>query len=296
MDNGAIDFNALRAPFPASDIEWRIGRAGEKNGKVWATCLAYLTARAIMDRLDDVAGPANWRNEYREAPAGGVLCGISIRVGEEWVTKWDGAENTDIEGVKGGLSGAMKRAAVHWGIGRYLYHLDEGFANVHPNGANYAKIKGGGSYKWDPPQLPDWALPKGDGQKPPAPAANRSTGEIDEPPQGAATPNAPAGDVPPCPACNGPMWDNRTDPKAGVNGGKRPDLKCKDKDCDTAIWLDGLATEVKGLAEQAALAGVIEPDEAGQIMRVAVEPKHPAKLLRAKAALEEKMLHAQGVE
>ena len=44
--------------------------------------------------------------------------------------KWDAAENTQVEAVKGGRSGAMKRAAVQWGIGRYLYNLEEGFAQT----------------------------------------------------------------------------------------------------------------------------------------------------------------------
>lgn len=41
-----------------------------------------------------------------------------------------------------------------------------------------------------------------------------------------------------CPACKGPMWDNRTDKK----NPKAPDWKCKDKDCIddkgyvTAVW------------------------------------------------------------
>jgi len=123
--------------------------------------LAYVTNRAIMDRLDEVAGPGNWKNEFREGPGGGVLCGISIRLAGEWITKWDGAENTDIEGVKGGLSGAMKRAAVQWGIGRYLYNLDEGWANIHDGGQFSARSKDGKWFKWDPPMLPDWALPRG---------------------------------------------------------------------------------------------------------------------------------------
>ena len=119
-----MNLKDLAEPFAPHDIEWRIGRAGEKNDKVWATCLAYVTNRAIMQRLDDVCGPGNWRNEIKEWTTGspGVLSGISIRVGtadgSEWVTKWDGAEQTDIESVKGGFSNAMKRAAVLWGIGR----------------------------------------------------------------------------------------------------------------------------------------------------------------------------------
>jgi hypothetical protein len=75
------------------------------------------------------------------------------------VWKWDGAENTEVEGVKGGLSSAMKRAAVQWGIGRYLYDLEEGWAKVHEGGKHSSKAKDGSWFKWDPPDLPAWALP-----------------------------------------------------------------------------------------------------------------------------------------
>lgn len=53
------------------------------------------------------------------------LCELSIYFEErhEWVSKVDGAENTDIETVKGGISDSFKRAAVQWGIGRYLYKV-----------------------------------------------------------------------------------------------------------------------------------------------------------------------------
>jgi hypothetical protein len=162
-----IDFKALQDFFEADAIEWRIQSAGEKHGRTWAICVPYVTNRAIQMRLDEVAGPENWRNEFRPGPDGGVMCGLSIRVGGEWVTKWDGAENTDVEGVKGGLSGAMKRAAVQWGIGRYLYALNETFANVNDNGRFRGKLKPenrgeqGKSFRWDPPRLPPEVLPAG---------------------------------------------------------------------------------------------------------------------------------------
>ena len=155
-----INFRSLQDRFPADEIEWRLQQAGEKNGRVWAICVPYVTNRAIQGRLDEVVGPGNWKNEFRPGPDGGVMCGLSVRVGEEWVTKWDGAENTDIEGVKGGLSGAMKRSAVQWGIGRYLYGLDETFAQVSENGSLRGKTKDGKPFRWDPPQLPKWALPE----------------------------------------------------------------------------------------------------------------------------------------
>jgi hypothetical protein len=154
-----IDFKALQAQFHADEIEWRLQQAGEKNGRIWAICVPYVTNRAIQSRLDDVVGPEGWKNEFRPGPGGGVMCGISVRVGGEWVTKWDGAENTDIEGVKGGLSGAMKRSAVQWGVGRYLYALDESFATVHDQGRFRGKTREGKPFRWDPPALPEWALP-----------------------------------------------------------------------------------------------------------------------------------------
>lgn len=158
-----MNLELFDAPFPSEDIEWRIQQAGKSGEKIWAKVLAYVTNRAIMKRLDEVCGKAGWRNEYRDIPNnGGVECGISIKVEGEWITKWDAAENTQVEAVKGGRSGAMKRAAVQWGIGRYLYNLEEGFATVstqRANGYHYARSKEVGTFYWQPPALPAWALP-----------------------------------------------------------------------------------------------------------------------------------------
>ncbi|HEX5724709.1 MAG TPA: Rad52/Rad22 family DNA repair protein [Longimicrobiaceae bacterium] len=158
-----IDFRSLQAVFTPDEIEWRVSQVGEKNGRIWAVCVPYVTNRAIQARLDEVVGPGNWRNEFVAGPDGGVLCGLSVRIRGEWITKWDGAENTDVEGVKGGLSAAMKRAAVQWGIGRYLYALEESFARVHEKGRLRGKLRDGTPqgkpFRWDPPELPAWALP-----------------------------------------------------------------------------------------------------------------------------------------
>lgn len=194
-----MNLEQLAAPFPPSDIEWRIQSSGKKGDRVWARVLAYITSRAVMQRLDDVCGAGNWRNEFRYEQGGAVLCGLSIRVGDgpfsatEWVTKWDGAENTDVEAVKGGLSGAMKRAAVQWGIGRYLYDLEEGFAQVSENGKHYAKTKDGHAFNWDPPKLPAWALPSE--AKRVVPEGNKAAAEEGSP-KAPATRSAPAEKVP----------------------------------------------------------------------------------------------------
>lgn len=173
-----INFAALQDFFEPDALEWRIQQAGEKNGRFWAIVVPYVTNRAIQIRLDEVVGPENWRNEFAKGPDGGVMCGLSIRVpvetvdlttgevirGWEWLTKWDGAENTKgMEGneVKGGLSAAMKRAAVQFGIGRYLYALEETFAIINERGRFRGKTRDQKPFRWDPPELPAWALPGG---------------------------------------------------------------------------------------------------------------------------------------
>jgi hypothetical protein len=130
--NRQIDLDRLSDFFSPEDIEWKPMRVAADGGRALAA--AYVTNRAIMDRLDEVCGRGNWRNEFKPGPDGGVICGLSIRIDSEWVTKWDGAENTDIEPVKGGLSSSMRRAAVQWGIGRYLYRLPSQWVDVDKRG------------------------------------------------------------------------------------------------------------------------------------------------------------------
>lgn len=157
-----MDFEKLAEPFEAKDIEWRIAQKGAKDGKPWAKVLAYVTNRAIMNRLDEVCGPGGWCNQFQHLQ-GAFLCGIGIKVNGEWVYKWDGAQESQIEATKGGISGSMKRAAVQWGIGRYLYDLTEGWADISSSGAKWVaedKKNGAPTFKWNPPQLPLWALPE----------------------------------------------------------------------------------------------------------------------------------------
>lgn len=114
----------LKKPFTFEEIEWRIGSSFERNGEVKALALPYVTSRAIMDRLDAVFGLDGWTDEYQSWGDNAQLCAITVRIGDRFIKKWDGAESTDIESVKGGLSNALKRTAVKFGIGRYLYSFD----------------------------------------------------------------------------------------------------------------------------------------------------------------------------
>lgn len=140
----------LSAPFYPNEIEWRIGATN--TNKTSGIALPYITNRAIMNRLDDIFGIFGWKNEFIIQDKA-KICGISIKIGDEWFTKYDGADDTNIEATKGGLSNAMKRAAVQWGIGRYLYKLPTMWVAIEQNGKSY-KLKG------KPPELPAWALPE----------------------------------------------------------------------------------------------------------------------------------------
>lgn len=111
-------FDQLKAEFPREAISWRAQTVTKDGTKAMA--LAYIDARDVMQRLDDVVGPDGWQCRYPHAN-GKTVCEIGIRVREEWIWKADGAGDTDIEAEKGALSDAFKRAAVRWGIGRYLY-------------------------------------------------------------------------------------------------------------------------------------------------------------------------------
>lgn len=158
-----MNLGNLALPFAAHRIHWRAGSVS-KNGER-CTLLAYLDARDVMDRLDKVVGPGNWQDRYGRGPDGGVMCKIGVLVDGHWVWKSDGAENTQVEAVKGGYSDAFKRSAVKWGVGRYLYRLDSNWHRINlnewANGRGVDISSKGRHLGWvQTPQLPEWALPK----------------------------------------------------------------------------------------------------------------------------------------
>lgn len=126
---------ALAAPFPPATVSWRVGPTNADKTKGMA--LAYIDARDVMRRLDEVCGPGGWQNDYPWSDGKRVVCRIGIKIGEEWVWKADGAGDTDTEGEKGALSDAFKRAAVHWGIGRYLYDTEAPWVQIVQKGRSY---------------------------------------------------------------------------------------------------------------------------------------------------------------
>lgn len=101
----------LKAPFHPRDVKSRKGYGAGKS-----KLLHYIDARNVMDRLDEAVGVGNWSNSFYFDGAR-TICKLTVFD----VTKEDGAGDTNIEGEKGGLSDSLKRSAVMFGIGRYLY-------------------------------------------------------------------------------------------------------------------------------------------------------------------------------
>ncbi len=151
----AAMLEALAAPFDPREVKFRAGATSGQR----ALALAYIDARLVQDRLDAVVGGANWQDSYDVGPGGSVVCRLALRLADEWITKMDvGApsEQPD-EGdrLKAAFSDALKRAAVKWGIARYLSRLPHTWVDYDPQ---KKQLK-------ERPALPDFARPQARKQK-----------------------------------------------------------------------------------------------------------------------------------
>jgi hypothetical protein len=109
-------FEALAAPFGAAELKNR-PQAGKQ--------MPYVTARTIMNRLDEVLGPENWWDEYVPLEHS-VICRMTIRLPDgTTLTKSDAGGYAGLadpgDDDKSGFADAFKRTAVKFGVGRYLY-------------------------------------------------------------------------------------------------------------------------------------------------------------------------------
>ncbi len=124
----------LREPFDRNEVDFRVqGRANEQTGR--GQVVAYIDARVVQDRLDTVVGAGNWSFDWTP---------LVIDNGEVIVTKGtltifgvpksDAGSASNFEQSLGAVSHCFKRAAVHWGIGRYLYSLPATWVQVEKGG------------------------------------------------------------------------------------------------------------------------------------------------------------------
>lgn len=124
----------LREPFDRKDVEFRVqGRVNDQSGR--AQVVAYIDARVVQDRLDEVVGPGAWSFDWEpilvENSQVMLAKGTLTVFG---VSKSDIGSASNFEQSLGCISHALKRAAVHWGVGRYLYELPATWVNVEKGG------------------------------------------------------------------------------------------------------------------------------------------------------------------
>jgi len=141
---------ALADPFDPAEVKWKAqATRGER-----AMAVAYIDARCVMDRLDDVAGVDGWQDVYIVLPGGEVTCRLSVNVVGRWITKEDvggqSEQPDDGDKMKAAFSDALKRAAVKFGVGRYLYRLPTQWVGYDPQ-RRQLTVR---------PELPDWARPR----------------------------------------------------------------------------------------------------------------------------------------
>jgi hypothetical protein len=111
-----LNNNISIRPLRADEIDVRIGMC--RNNA--ASFLLYKDARCDMRILDELFSPFGWQREHKELK-GVIYCGVSVKHGAEWITKWDAGSESNVEKEKGEASDSFKRACFNWGIGVELY-------------------------------------------------------------------------------------------------------------------------------------------------------------------------------
>lgn len=117
-------YEKLSAPFTTTDINGRVIPAHKwkmltRNG----VCVPYIDARQVAERLNQVIGVDNWSDTLIETNGNGMICEITINVGDKVITHSNIGMPSEYEREKGMASDAFKRAATKFGIGAYLYEI-----------------------------------------------------------------------------------------------------------------------------------------------------------------------------
>lgn len=142
----------LKNPFDPKFVKCRVGATDKVKTK--GIALFYIDSREVMKRLDEVCGMDGWARKETETSKG-CICELSVRMpylvngNEKWVLKADVGEFTKSSDFKGASSDSLKRAAVNFGIGRYLYYVPNQWYPL--NEKKQFAVK---------PTLPSWATPQ----------------------------------------------------------------------------------------------------------------------------------------
>lgn len=153
----AYVLSRLSEPFPVDEVKFKPQKV--LQGKGTAIAVAFVDARIVADRLNAVVGPENWEDSYEPIVVteydskkdahiqyGGMKCTLTIL----GVTKSDVGSPSMADELKGSASDALKRAAVKFGVGRYMYDLGSMFLKYDEQKRQFT----------EKPKLPDFAVPE----------------------------------------------------------------------------------------------------------------------------------------
>jgi len=127
-------------------FKWRVQSFSKQ--KAQATCVAYIDSRGVQDVLD---ANCEWSDRYYEEN-GMLFCEITIYADGREYKRSDTGSESNVDKQKGHSSDAFKRAAVKFGVGRFLYSLDIKYltASEKKTTSNYPfVVDNNGARVWD---------------------------------------------------------------------------------------------------------------------------------------------------
>ncbi len=155
-------FTQLAEPFDPSQIKWRVTHTTHDGSR--GAVVAFADPRAYTDRLNQLFTPSGWTRNYdvttvsavsrqkrdKIIQTGKVLVTCTLTIarlgthsgsGEQWADEQNAMTAAEAQ--------SFKRASSCFGLGRYLYDLQETWVPLDGQGKP-ARF----------PALPNWALPK----------------------------------------------------------------------------------------------------------------------------------------
>jgi hypothetical protein len=131
----------MRRPFTAEAVRWKVQSAfGPKDNPNGGLIVGYIDARLVVERLNLLA-PHLWQATYTQA--GNLMwCHLTV----DGITRSDVGESS--KGFsKDQVSDALKRAAVHFGVGVSIYAVPQArlFTNQH---GKHIEVKGQKKQVW----------------------------------------------------------------------------------------------------------------------------------------------------
>lgn len=137
----------LRRPFSEAAVKFKVQATFPREDPTGALIVPYIDARLVIERLNLIL-PGSWWATYEPTQSGMLWCHLTV----DGITRLDVGE--EVGNRKGLVSDALKRAAVHFGIGVSLYamqrirvykrdgHLEEGGRDklrLSPNGETHCR-------------------------------------------------------------------------------------------------------------------------------------------------------------